>query len=82
MQIVKGIRDADYEMRTFVFADPDGKMDPLFPEDLLLSPVADGRVVQVTDLGGEPPLQGTFNHEAFGFRITMARVDGGWTVIR
>ena len=22
--IVKGIRDADYEMRTFVFADPDG----------------------------------------------------------
>ncbi len=24
VQIVKGIRDADYEMRTFVFADPDG----------------------------------------------------------
>lgn len=77
-EIEEGFR----EYTTELFRDPDGKMEPFFPEDLLLQPVAGGRVVQVTDLGGEPPLQGVFNGEGFAFRIAMARVDGGWTIVR
>lgn len=77
-EIELGFRDYLVDL----FKDPDGQMEPFYPEDLLLSPVAGGRVVQVTDLGGDPPIQGTWNGEGFAYRITMSRIDGGWTIIR
>lgn len=76
------IEDGFREYLTELFADPDGSLDEFFPADLLLQPVQGGRAVQVTDLGGDPPIQGQWNGEGFAFRMTLARVDGAWSIVR
>lgn len=60
----------------------DWMMEPLNPETLLLTPRAGGRLVQITDSAGNPPLQGTAGNRPFAFELTVSYIDEVWKIVR
>lgn len=81
------IDEGDYarEQRAYVqdlASQPDWALDPLEPEALVLSPLAEGRLVMVTDPFGDPPIRGRRGGEPFALRVTMSKIEGAWCVVR
>ncbi len=67
-----------------MLADKDFIMAPLDTEKLVMKPVLDGRVIQVTDRDGEAPVKTktTTDSGSTSFPVFVSIVDGKWTIVR
>ncbi|MBN2158756.1 MAG: hypothetical protein JW807_05125 [Spirochaetes bacterium] len=59
-------------------------MEPLDVKNLVMKPVAEGRVIQVTDRNGEAPVRtkGTKESGSYSFPVYAGLVDGKWIIVR
>lgn len=64
------------------FAAPDWKAAPLDPAALVLTPTAGGRLVQVTDAAGRPPLRGTGAGRPLAVSVTVSKLADGYHIVR
>jgi hypothetical protein len=60
----------------------DWKLAPIDPAALVLSPTAGGRLVQVTDASGRPPLRGVGGGKVMAMSVTVSHLAGGWRIVR
>lgn len=67
--------------RTF-FEASDWMMEPLDPAQLVLHLQAKGRLVSVTDASGGPALKGRAGERTFLLPVTVAAIEGDWTIVR
>jgi hypothetical protein len=67
-----------------MMADKDFIMAPLDTEKLVMKPVADGRIIQVTDRAGEAPVRTktTKDSGSYSFPVFVSIVDGKWIIVR
>lgn len=64
------------------FGAPDWDLAPLDPAALVLTPTAGGRLVQVTDAAGRPPLRGTGAGRPLAVSVTVSRLPDGYRIVR
>lgn len=77
-EVIEGQR----EMWAEVFADPDWRVEPFDPAAIAAVPMAEGRLVKLTDPYGAPPVKGSTSERAVGFPIVVTRVNGAWVIAR
>jgi hypothetical protein len=67
-----------------MMADKDFIMAPLDTEKLVMKPVLDGRVIQVTDRDGEAPVKTktTKDSGSTSFPVFVSIVEGKWIIVR
>jgi hypothetical protein len=67
-----------------MLADKDFIMAPLDAEKLVMKPVLDGRVIQVTDRAGEAPVKTktTKDSGSTSFPVFVSIVEGKWIIVR
>jgi hypothetical protein len=58
------------------------RVDPIDPKRLVMESSADGRLVEIRDHDGQPPLRASLGAVAFHFEITVSATGGRWTVVR
>jgi hypothetical protein len=64
------------------FNAPDWDVAPLDPAALVLTPTAGGRLVQVTDAAGRPPLRGTGAGRPLAVSVTVSHLKDGYHIVR
>ena len=64
------------------FGAPDFELTPLDPAALVLTPTAGGRLLQVTDAAGRPPLRGIGGGRQLAVSVTVSRLPDGYQIVR
>jgi hypothetical protein len=67
-----------------MISEKDFIMAPLDTEKLVMKPVADGRIIQITDRNGEAPVRTktTKDSGSYSFPVFAGLVDGKWIMVR
>lgn len=65
-----------------LFESDDWRVEPLEESSLVFEPVAGGRLVKVTQAGGQPPLQGEGDGGQIALNFMFGRVAGAWHILR
>lgn len=65
-----------------LFTSPDWMVAPLEQEAIVLEPAARGRLVDVRTVDGEAPIRGGDGKRSFIIRPMVAKIEGGWRVVR
>lgn len=65
-----------------LFTSPGWGIAPLEQEAIVLEPAARGRLVEVRTVDGEAPIRGSDGKRSFIIRPMVAKIEGGWRVVR
>lgn len=76
------IEDGERAMWQEVFADASWSVESFDPTNIAAVPMAEGRLVKITDALGGPAVKGTTGEKVMGFTITVTRVAGAWVIAR
>ena len=60
----------------------DWEAAPIDADAMVLAPTAGGRLVQVTDASGRPPLRGAGGGKVLAISVTVSHLADGWRIVR
>jgi hypothetical protein len=70
------------EFFSSLFKSEDWRVDPMEESALVFEPVAGGRLVKVTQAGGQPLMRGQSGDDQYAISFMVGRVAGAWNILR